>query len=64
MRMYSHDFLALCPKGHKRNFVWYDPSPEKMQKVMSNCVRCGEHTITKEVEFTIKEYWSEPKELI
>ena len=52
---WMHDFLALCEKGHKRNFVWCDDNKDKLVTVHSRCVICDKQTT-----FTVKEYWQEP----
>lgn len=53
--LFMHDFLAICKKGHKRNFVWGDDTAEHLTKVRSLCVICDCVTT-----FDIKKYWQEP----
>lgn len=56
--VYEHNFLALCAKGHKRNFIWHDDSIEKKVCVRDICVFCQQ-----ERSFTVKKYWEEPKQI-
>ena len=55
--MILHDFHAICPKEHKRNFVWATDHSEELAEVKSRCVICN-----KEVYFKVINYWQEPCE--
>lgn len=52
-KVYRHDFLAICPEGHKRNFIWIGPETP-LKQVKDQCSRCD-----KTVIFTIDQYWNE-----
>ena len=50
-----HDFQAVCPQGHNRNFVWDSDTEDKLNVVNARCVYCG-----RERAFTVVQYWQEP----
>lgn len=50
---YVHDFLAICSKGHKRNFIWLDDLDTPLETVTDNCAICQRSR-----KFLIKNYWN------
>jgi hypothetical protein len=57
--IYEHNFLAVCPEGHKRNFYWYDYAKEPLKNVTGECIMCNFKT----VEFDIRRYWGKVEEI-
>jgi hypothetical protein len=52
IEMYIHDFHAICEKGHKRNFVYWDDSDKEFSLKKEFCVWCN-----KRVNFKVVKYF-------
>jgi hypothetical protein len=55
--MWRHEFYAICPQGHKRNFTWGDNNQTQFKSVKEYCHLCEEV-----VEFIVKMYFKDPEE--
>lgn len=61
MKIYEHEFLAICPKGHKRNFNYITESKDLVKHIPLDeyvlCPFCNDF-----VTYSVVRYLKNPME--